>query len=93
MSKWLRHQPAPEVAALLARWSARTTGTIKRERARLGISQAELGTQIGLNQDGIKNMESHPELVPVERLFLALHALGLELEIRVAGATTPEGNE
>jgi HTH-type transcriptional regulator/antitoxin HipB len=71
-----------EGVGALQRWANSVTGVLKRERTRRGLTQAEVGLNLGVTQSRVRVMESHPERVRVERLFLALHLLGLELVVR-----------
>lgn len=54
-------------------------------RRELGLSQAEVGQRVGLPQKEISKMETGSSRVSLERLFLFLSALQLELVIRHRG--------
>lgn len=82
MPKWKRLYREPDTETALTLWRSHVTGTLKRARERCGLSQQQLAQAIGLNQDGVKVLENDPSHVPVERLFLALRAVGLELVVR-----------
>lgn len=82
MGKQNRIVADPAANAALQRWAHDVTGVLKRERGRHGLSQAELGLNLGVAQCRVGVMERNPQQVRVERLFLALHLLGLELVVR-----------
>jgi HTH-type transcriptional regulator/antitoxin HipB len=51
-------------------------------RRELGLSQAQVGQRVGLPQKEISKMETGSARVSLERLFLFLSALQLEIVIR-----------
>lgn len=51
-------------------------------RRELGLSQAEVGQRVGLPQKEISKMETGSSRISLERLFLFLSALQLEIVIR-----------
>lgn len=63
----------------------RTTGQLgpilKRLRKAKGWSQLELGKKIGLSQERISVIESHPERIAIDQLLTVLMALEAELQI------------
>jgi len=75
--------------------SIRTSGqlgpTMRRLRKAKGLSQAELGRQIGLSQERISVIESHPERVTLDQLLTILMKLDAEFVVNApgAGANTP----
>lgn len=66
--------------------TVRTTNQLKallrRLRREQGLTQAELGSRLGLSQERISKIENHPERVNVDQLFTVLMALEAELLIR-----------
>lgn len=62
---------------------------LKSMRAKRGLSQAELGAKIGLSQERISRIESHPETVNLDQILTVLMALEavLTVEAKTNGAT------
>lgn len=56
--------------------------TLRGVRRELGLTQAQVGQRMGLHQKEISKMESATGKTSVERLFLFLSALQLEMVIR-----------
>ena len=56
--------------------------TIAEKRRSLGLTQAQLGEKLGLPQKDISKMENNPGVVRIEKLYLLLGALELELVLR-----------
>ena len=56
-----------------------------------GLSQSEFGRKVGLSQERISAIESHPGRVTTDQLLTLLMALGMELVIkpRSLDANTP----
>ncbi len=54
---------------------------LKRLRKAKGWSQFELGKRIGLSQERISVIESHPERCSVDQLLTVLMALESELQV------------
>ena len=65
--------------------NVRTTGQLgpilKQLRKAKGWSQIELGKRIGLSQERISVIESHPERMSIDQLLTVL--MSLEAELRV----------
>lgn len=61
---------------------------LKSMRAKRGFSQAELGAKIGLSQERISRIESHPETVTLDQILTVLMALEavLTVEAKTSGA-------
>lgn len=63
----------------------RTSGQLgpilKRLRKARGWSQLALGRKIGLSQERISVIESHPERVSIDQLLTLLMALDAELQV------------
>jgi HTH-type transcriptional regulator/antitoxin HipB len=57
-------------------------------RKHLKLSQAEVASRLGLSQNRLSELESHPETLTVEQLLALLNVLGLEMSLdeRTAGA-------
>lgn len=68
-------------AADLQRWASGLAGTIRRERTRRGLTQAELGLNMGISQTAVGHLERDVERCKLGRLYLALRLLGLELVV------------
>ena len=51
-------------------------------RKQLGFTQAQLGEKLGLPQKDISKMETNPGGVRIEKLYLLLSALEIELVLR-----------
>ncbi len=62
---------------------------LRRLRKAKGLSQTELGRQVGLSQERISVIESHPERVTLDQLLTILMKLDAELHVR---ARIAEGN-
>ena len=55
-----------------------------------GLTQHEMGSQVGLLQKSVSVLETNPANVPIRQLFKMLSALGLEVVIRPkSGASLP----
>jgi HTH-type transcriptional regulator/antitoxin HipB len=80
--KWSRSAAEPGASADLRRWSHDVTGMLKRERARRALTQKDMALNLGVSQETISAMERDPHQVRVERLFMALRMLGLEVVVR-----------
>lgn len=55
---------------------------LQDRRKQRGLTQAELGSRVGLIQSAVARAEGHPERMTTERLFRLLSGLGLELVLR-----------
>lgn len=56
---------------------------LKSRRKTMMLSQAELGSRIGLSQERVSAIENHPEKVTLDNLFTYLMALGIKLDLSV----------
>lgn len=56
--------------------------TLRGVRRELGLTQAQAGQRVGLPQKEVSKMETGAGKTSVERLFLLLSALELELVVR-----------
>lgn len=54
---------------------------LKQLRVNKGLSQAALGTKIGLSQERISRIESRPESVTVDQLLTLMMALNAVLSV------------
>lgn len=57
-----------------------------------GLSQAALGSRLGVGQTRIARIEGNPTAVSVEQLIEVLGALGVHLVLRDASAPLPEAS-
>lgn len=64
--------------------------TLRGIRQELGLTQAQVGQKLGLPQKEISKMERGAERTSVERLFLLLSALQVELVLRPRGDADAE---
>ncbi len=55
---------------------------LRRLRHAQGLSQSEFGRKVGLSQERISAIETHPERVTTDQLLTLLMALGMELVIK-----------
>lgn len=55
-----------------------------------GLSQAALGSRLGVGQTRIARIEANPTAVSVEQLIEVLGALGVHLVLRDASTSLPE---
>jgi HTH-type transcriptional regulator / antitoxin HipB len=55
---------------------------LKARRAKLKLSQTEVGTKVGIKQDTVSVLEIRTVSSTVDSLYKALSALGLELVLR-----------
>jgi len=62
---------------------------LRQLRQAQGFSQSELGRRIGLSQERISAIESHPEKITIDQLLTILMALGTELMIKPRKAEPP----
>jgi HTH-type transcriptional regulator / antitoxin HipB len=55
---------------------------LRQLRQGRGLNQAEFGRRVGLSQERISAIESHPERITTDQLLTLLMALGTELVIK-----------
>ncbi len=55
---------------------------LRQLRQAHGFNQAEFGRRVGLSQERISAIESHPEKITTDQLLTLLMALGTELVIK-----------
>lgn len=65
-------------------------------RRQTGMTQTQLASKLGITQQSYAQIEAHPERVAVERLFVVLLLMGVELHLdggnmqqRLAPGTAP----
>lgn len=51
-------------------------------RKSAGLTQKDVGAQVGMLQKSVSALETNPDNVPLRQLFKMLSALGLEIVIR-----------
>jgi HTH-type transcriptional regulator/antitoxin HipB len=61
--------------------------TLQARRKALKLSQTDVGNRLGLSQNRISELESHPQTLTVEQLLGLLNVLGLEMGIREQNGT------
>ncbi|WP_420225601.1 helix-turn-helix domain-containing protein [Pigmentiphaga litoralis] len=60
---------------------------LQASRRAMGLTQADIGTQIGLSQSRVSHLELHPEQLSAEQLLAWCAVLGLELSIGMRHTT------
>jgi HTH-type transcriptional regulator / antitoxin HipB len=55
---------------------------LRQLRHAQGLSQSEFGRRVGLSQERISAIESHPEKITTDQLLTILMAMGMELVIK-----------
>jgi HTH-type transcriptional regulator / antitoxin HipB len=55
---------------------------IKNYRQQLGLSQSDIGNQVGLKQTTVSAFERKPESTKLDTLFRILATSGLEIELK-----------
>jgi HTH-type transcriptional regulator/antitoxin HipB len=66
----------------IARTPQQLGQALRARRAKLKLSQTEVGTKVGIKQDTVSVLEIHTVSSTVDSLYKALSALGLELVLR-----------
>ena len=62
-------------------------------RKTAGMTQQDMGSQVGMLQKSVSMLETNPDNVPIRQLFKMLSALGLEIVIRPkSGTSTPDAS-
>ena len=75
---------------LLIRTPAQVGQLLQGQRKRLGLSQTELGMQVGLSQKRESALELAPDRITLDQLLRMLAALDLELVIQDKAASEPD---
>jgi HTH-type transcriptional regulator/antitoxin HipB len=73
----------------LIRTPAQVGQLLQGQRKRLGLSQTELGTRVGLSQKRLSALELAPDRITLDQLLRMLAALELELVIQDKAASEP----
>jgi HTH-type transcriptional regulator/antitoxin HipB len=55
---------------------------LRRIRQNQGLNQSQFGQRVGLSQERISAIESHPEKITTDQLLTLLMAMGMELVIK-----------
>ena len=55
---------------------------LRQLRNAQGLSQSDFGSRIGLSQERISAIESHPEKITTDQLLTILMAMGMEVVIK-----------
>ena len=61
--------------------------TLQARRKTLKFSQTQVAERLGLSQNRLSELESHPQTLTVEQLLALLNVLGLEMSIRESAAS------
>jgi HTH-type transcriptional regulator/antitoxin HipB len=72
----------------IARTPQQLGQALRARRAKLKLSQTEVGHKVGIKQDTVSTLEIHTPSSSIETLFKALSALGLEMLVREKGTGT-----
>jgi HTH-type transcriptional regulator / antitoxin HipB len=62
---------------------------LRQLRQARGLNQAEFGRRVGLSQERISAIESHPEKITTDQMLTLLMALGMELVIKPRDSHAP----
>jgi HTH-type transcriptional regulator / antitoxin HipB len=64
---------------------------LRQLRQAQGLNQSQFGRRVGLSQERISAIESHPEKITTDQLLTILMAMGMELVIkpRTSGSPSP----
>ncbi len=74
----------------LIRTPAQVGQLLQGQRKRLGLSQTDLGTQVGLSQKRQSALELAPDRITVDQLLRMLAALDLDLVIQDKTTSEPD---
>lgn len=66
---------------------------LRSRRAKLKLSQTDVGSRAGIKQDTVSTLEIHTPSSTVETLYKALSILGLELVVREKAQGTHSAGE
>lgn len=81
------------MGAFLAKTPQQLGAILRGYRLQRGLTQEELGEQLGLPQKAISLAETRPERMSIERLFRMLGMLGVELTLNDGRTTKPHQAE
>ena len=62
---------------------------LRQLRHAQGLNQSEFGRRVGLSQERISAIESHPEKITTDQLLTVLMAMGMELVIKPRRSQSP----
>ena len=66
---------------------------LRQLRQAQGLNQTQFGRRVGLSQERISAIETHPEKITTDQLLTILMALGMELVIKPrTRETSPRGS-
>jgi len=66
---------------------------LRQLRQSRGLNQSQLGGRVGLSQERISAIESHPEKITTDQLLTILMAMGMELVIKPRTSNSaPQGS-
>jgi len=77
----------------IARTPQQLGQALRARRAKLKLSQTEVGSRAGIKQDTVSKLEIHTSSTSAETLYKALSVLGLELVIREKAQGTHSAQE
>lgn len=66
---------------------------LRSARKSATLSQKQLAAKLGLSQNRVSELETHPGSMRVEQLLAVLSALGLEMQVQPREATPATGSE
>jgi HTH-type transcriptional regulator/antitoxin HipB len=62
---------------------------LRQLRHAQGLNQSQFGRRVGLSQERISAIESHPEKITTDQLLTILMAMGMELVIKPRRSQSP----
>jgi HTH-type transcriptional regulator / antitoxin HipB len=62
---------------------------LRQLRHALRLNQSQFGSRVGLSQERISAIESHPEKITTDQLLTILMAMGMELVIKPRTSASP----
>jgi HTH-type transcriptional regulator/antitoxin HipB len=62
---------------------------LRQLRHAQGLNQAQFGSRVGLSQERISAIESHPERITTDQLLTILMAMGMEVVIKPRTPANP----
>lgn len=62
---------------------------LRRLRHAQRLNQSQFGSRVGLSQERISAIESHPEKITTDQLLTLLMAMGMELVIKPRTSESP----
>jgi HTH-type transcriptional regulator/antitoxin HipB len=86
-------QPKESIVETVARTPQQLGQALRSRRAKLKLSQTDVGSRAGIKQDTVSTLEIHTPSSTVETLYKALSILGLELVVREKAQGTHSAEE